>query len=149
MNKDTQGRKRKTREQLRANLTQIRKLVSTGYTDCEIMDKMGIPRSTFYYYKKKANEESSQEFMKKELEDLAFDVDVIRDRLTRMFKITQDRLTDSNTRAKDIPGLLEAGKDLALWLFKLESEGLVALENRRLQTIQKRYLPENQSEKIK
>ena len=49
--------------------------------------------------------------MKKELEDLAFDVDIIRDRLTRMFKVMQDRLTDSNTRAKDIPRLLEAGKN--------------------------------------
>jgi hypothetical protein len=139
------GRKRKTDDQLKVELAKIRRLVSVGHTDNEIMDKLKIPRSTFYYYKKKLNEESSQEFMKKEVEDLAFDVDVLRDRLTIMFKVSQDKLNDKNTKAKDIPNLLEAGQELAINLFRLESEGLKALDNRRLQTIQNKHLNDNQS----
>lgn len=47
-----------------------------------------------YYYKKKLNEESAQEFMKKKIEDLGFDMDILRDRLTRIFKMAMDKLEE-------------------------------------------------------
>jgi hypothetical protein len=71
--------KQKTQEQLQEHLKQIRHLIALGQTDSEIMDNLNIPRRTFYYYKKRINEECAEELQKKKVEDLAGDVDRLRD----------------------------------------------------------------------
>jgi hypothetical protein len=59
------------------------------------MDKLNIPRRTIYYYKKRLNEQSSHEYMKKEIEDLAFDMDTLRDRLIDLYAIAVNTIEDA------------------------------------------------------
>lgn len=128
--------KRKTQEQTQEILGKIRNLIALGHSNAEIMNKLNIPRRTFYYYKKKVNEESAAEFQKKKAEDLAFDMSILRDRLSRMYKTAIDSCNDPVTC--DIPKTLEIAQKLAINLFRLEVEGLKASgKYGRLDTIQK------------
>jgi predicted house-cleaning noncanonical NTP pyrophosphatase (MazG superfamily) len=42
------------------------------------------------HYKKKLSEEYAEELQKKKIEDLAFYMDILRERLTRMLKVAMD-----------------------------------------------------------
>ncbi|HKG86847.1 MAG TPA: hypothetical protein VKA95_00870 [Nitrososphaeraceae archaeon] len=68
-------------------------------------------------------------------------INILRDRLTRIFKIAMDKLEES--RNQKIAATLARAQELAINLFRLESEGLRAIDNRRLQTIQKEHLKDN------
>jgi hypothetical protein len=76
---------RKIRQQLQWQLQEIQKGISTGYDDGEIMKDLGIKPSLFYYYKSKINKASADIQPKKSEHTLAFEQQILKDRLVRFF----------------------------------------------------------------
>lgn len=119
----------RTRAQLHQELDQIRHLLSLGYTDTEIIRDRGMKRRWFYVCKAKIYEQDKDLLQYKKIQDLATDVFLLRERLTRLYKITEDKLTQQQqTNHDDAIGaskLLERAESIAINIFKLETEGVI------------------------
>jgi len=100
------------------------------------MDDLGIKERTFYYYKEKIYQLSAEIQSKKNTaEVLAFEMQILKDRLSRMHRHLDERITATeNMRARDLVIIVPVACDIAKAIFQLEKEGLSALSgiNKRL-----------------
>jgi hypothetical protein len=115
---------RKTKLQLENELREIEKLISIGYTDIDIMEKLHIKRSVFYYYKRKISIASAELQRRKSNDILSFEQQVLKDRLVRLFRILESRSVDRNTRSGDVALCVSIAQEIAINILKLENEGL-------------------------
>jgi hypothetical protein len=127
----TRRTKRKTRQQIEKELMDIEHRICHGLTDKEIMEELGIKERTFYYYKQKIYERSAKIQVQKTPEEvLAFEVQILKDRLTRLYRHLEQRASAVNTKARDVAVLATVAQDVAIKILKLESEGLKALSGK-------------------
>ena len=92
------------------------------------MEELGIKERTFYYYKEKLYQQSAEIQSKKTEQILAFRIQILKDRLTHLYRQLEQRLTATeNTRAHDIAEIATVAYDIATNIFRLECEGLRAL----------------------
>jgi nitrogenase molybdenum-iron protein alpha/beta subunit len=85
----------------------------------------------FYYYKQKIYEQSAKIQAQKTPEQvLAFEVQILKDRLTRLYRHLEQRASAVNTKARDVAILATVAQDTAIKILKLESEGLKALSGK-------------------
>jgi hypothetical protein len=103
-----------------------------GYTDKEIMEELGIKERTFYYYKQKIYQQSAKIQAEKTSaeEVLAFEVQILKDRLTRLYRHLEQRASAETTKARDVAVLATVAQDIAIKILKLESESLKALSGK-------------------
>ena len=79
----------------------------------------------FYYYKEKIYKQSAKIQAEKIAEHtLALETQILKDRLTRLYRNLEQRATTATTKAKDLAALATVAQDLAIKILKLESEGL-------------------------
>ena len=120
-------RRRNTRQQMENTLMEIEHKICQGHTDKEIMDELGIKERIFYYYKEKIYQQSAGIQAKKKEQVLAFEMQILKDRLSRIYRHLDQRITAENGKARDLVELVPLACDIAETIFKLESEGLRAL----------------------
>ena len=120
---------RRTRIQLQNELVEIESRICKGKTDSEIMDELHLKERTYYYYKSKLYEQSAELQRKKTEETLAFETQLLKDRLTRLYRHVEQRLTSENTKCREAADLSEVAGNIAINIFKLENEGRRALHS--------------------
>jgi hypothetical protein len=83
----------------------------------------------YYYYKQKIYQKSAEIQAEKTAaeEVLAFEVQILKDRLTRLYRHLEQRASAASTKARDVAVLATVAQDMAIKILKLESEGLKAL----------------------
>ena len=106
---------------------EIEHRICQGHTDKEIIEELGIKERTFYYYKEKLYQQSAEIQAKKTEQILVFESQILKDRLTDMYRQLQQRARAENTKARDLAEITTAAYNIAINIFKLESEGLRAL----------------------
>ena len=108
---------------------EIEHRICEGCTDKEIMDDLGIKERTFYYYKEKICQLSAEVQSKKNTSEvLAFEMQILKDRLSRMYRHLDERITATeNMKARDLVKIVPVACDIAKAIFQLEKEGLTAL----------------------
>ena len=79
-------RKRKTQQQIENELVEIEHKLCQGRTDKEIIKELNIKERTFYYYKNKLYQISASIQAKKTEEIMAFEQQILKDRLTRLYR---------------------------------------------------------------
>ena len=110
-------------------------MLSEGMLDREIMKELQIKHSQYYEYKSKLFQQSSELFerlTKENKNSLIYQKELLSERLTRLYKqaeldLTRNPLTEGggNHRAS----IYLAAQNIAINIFKLESEGLRVLAN--------------------
>jgi hypothetical protein len=97
-------RTRKTRQQIEKELLDIEHRICHGLTDKEIMQELSIKERMFYYYKQKIYEQSAKIQAEKTTveEVLAFEVQILKDRLTRLYRQLEQRAASATTKARDV-----------------------------------------------
>jgi Putative ATPase subunit of terminase (gpP-like) len=123
---NTTHRRRKTEQQIQNELIEIEHRICQGYTDKEIMEDLGLKERTFYYYKEKLYQKSAQIQANKTEQILVFEAQILKDRLTHMYRQLQQRVRSENTKARDLAEITTTAYNIAINIFKLESEGLRA-----------------------
>lgn len=94
------------------------------------MEDLGIKERTFYYYKEKLYQQSAEIQANKKTEQiLAFEMQILKDRLTRLYRQLEQRASSTNTKASDLVEITTVACNIATDIFKLESEGLRALSS--------------------
>jgi hypothetical protein len=91
------------------------------------MEELSIKERTFYYYKEKLYQQSAEIQAKKTEQILAFETQILKDRLTRMYRQLEQRASSANTKARDVAEITTVACNIAINILKLESEGLRAL----------------------
>jgi hypothetical protein len=124
----TNSIRRKTQKQLQDELDEIQLLISQGLTDTQIIESCKIAPRTFYYYKSKLHDRSASILREKTIEDLAFDMDILRDRFLRD-RVNAER--QAQTKGAN-PNWQIIATQIAIDLFKLECEGLTAVHNHQM-----------------
>jgi hypothetical protein len=108
-------------------------MLSTGKPDREIMEQLQIKRSQYYEYKSKLFQQSAELFNRfndENRDSLIYQKELLSERLTRLFNqaeldLTQNSYREVNNRAS----IYLAAQNIAINIFKLESEGLYVLAN--------------------
>jgi hypothetical protein len=95
------------------------------------MQELNIKERMFYYYKQKIYEQSAKIQAEKIVEEvLAYEVQIPKDRLTRLYRHLEQRANAESTKARDAAVLATVAQDIAIKILKLESEGLKALSGK-------------------
>ena len=126
---------KKTSFRIQQIINEIGKMLSAGKPDREIMEQLHIKRSQYYEYKSRLFQQSAELFDRltdQNRDLLIYHKELLSERLTRLYKqaeldLTQNTLIEggSNNRASTYI----AAQNIAINIFKLESEGLRILAN--------------------
>jgi hypothetical protein len=129
------GKPKKTSFRIQQLINEIGKMLSAGKLDREIMEELHVKRSQYYEYKSKLFQQSAElfdRFKDENRDSLIYHKEVLSERLTRLYKqaeldLTQNTLIEGggNNRASTYL----AAQNIAINIFKLESEGLRILAN--------------------
>ena len=129
------GKPKKTSFRIQQLINEIGKLLSAGKLDREIMEQLQIKRSQYYEYKSRLFQQSAELFNRFNDENrasLIYQKELLSERLTRLYKqaeldLTQNIIIEggSNNRAS----IYLVAQNIAINIFKLESEGLRILAN--------------------
>jgi hypothetical protein len=119
--------RRKTRQQIENELVEIQHRICQGHTDKEIMEELNIKERTFYYYKHKLYQMSAAIQAKKREEVMAFEMQILKDRFTRLYRHLELKAASPNTKAGEVAKIAEIAQDIAINILKLEGEGLRVL----------------------
>ena len=116
-------------------INEIGKMLSAGKLDREIMEELRIKRSQYYEHKSKLFQQSGELFDRlndQNRDSLIYHKELLSERLTRLYKQAESDLTQNtliegagNNRAS----IYLAAQNIAINIFKLESEGLRILAN--------------------
>jgi hypothetical protein len=135
---------KKTSFRIQQLINEIGEMLSAGKLDREIMEQLQIKRSQYYEYKSRLFQQSTELFDRlsdQNGDSLIYHKELLAERLTRLYNqaasdLTQNtQLEGSNNRA----AIYLAAQNIAINIFKLESEGLRILANgqgRHLQGLQ-------------
>ena len=113
-------RKRKTQQQIENELIEIERRICQGHTDKEILEELNIKKRTFYYYKNKIYQMSASIQAKKTEEVMAFELQILKDRLTLPFRHLCLKLESPNTKVGQAAKIADAAKRIATNIFKLD-----------------------------
>jgi hypothetical protein len=125
---------KKTSYRIQQLINEIGEMLSAGKLDREIMEELRIKRSQYYEYKSKLFEQSSELFDRltdQNRDSLIYHKELLSERLTRLYRQAELDLTGNtlleggNNRAS----IYLAAQNIAINIFKLESEGLRILAN--------------------
>jgi hypothetical protein len=132
---NNRGKPKKTSFRIQQLINEIGKMLSAGKLDREIMEELHIKRSQYYEYKSKLFQQSGELFdrlAEQNRDSLIYHKELLAERLTRLYKqaeldLTQNTLIEGggNNRAS----IYLAAQNIAINIFKLESEGLRILAN--------------------
>jgi hypothetical protein len=119
--------RRKTRQQLENELIEIQHRICQGHTDKEIIEELNLKERTFYYYKHKIYQMSAAIQAKKREDGMAFEMQILKDRFTRLYRLLELKAASPNTKAGEVAKIAEIAQDIAVNIIKLEGEGLRVL----------------------
>lgn len=122
---------RKTNSMIQAEVNEIGKYLALGLTDRDIMDRLNIKKTQYYVYRSKLYKQHAERFMKGKPEDLAFHKNMLADRLTRLFRNAEIKLSNQNLSQKDSAQILAMAQNIAVNIFKLEAEGIRILQTQK------------------
>jgi hypothetical protein len=122
-------RKRKTQLQIENQLLEIEHRIYQGHTDKEIIEELNIKERTFYYYKNKIYQMSGSIQAKKTEEMMAFELQILKDRLTLLFRHLYLKLESPNTKLGQVAKIADTAQQIATNIYKLEFEGLRGLSD--------------------
>jgi ACT domain-containing protein len=114
------------------NIQKVAAKLTAGASDKEIMQELGLKRANFYKYKAKIYKRSEAVQSKKSEKSLAFYQEILNGRLTRIFRVLEEKVADKNTKARDVVRCALLAQDVAINIVRLEAEGLKASREDRL-----------------
>ena len=120
-----------TSAQTNLKLEELAKKLAAGYSDKEIMQALNLKRRTYYNYKSKVCKMFGDIAEKKTEQVLEFEAQILKDRFMRLYRNIEQRATDRNTKLHDAANASEVAADIALNIFRLETEGFMARQTRR------------------
>ena len=107
-------------------LLNVFKMLVEGVPDHEIMQKTGITDlKLFRWYKSKLIEFSKVTAKQRFENSIAFEHEILHDRLTKMYRKIEEILSDPNLPYSEVPRYALTGADLAKSIFKLNYEGVM------------------------
>lgn len=122
---------KKTRAQIQAEVSEIGRMLGMGMLDMEIMKQLNLKRAMYYIYKQKLFRQYADLFEKERVEDLGYHKELLHDRLTKLYRQTEVKLSLKKPNSeepfidsKDYAATVAVAQNLAINIFKLESEGL-------------------------
>jgi hypothetical protein len=68
--------------------------------------------------------ESAEQFKNHTLEEIALNKDILHDRLTRFLRLLSEKLENSNEGTRDLPGLFNVARELAIQVYELDTQGI-------------------------
>ena len=125
---------KKTSFRIQQLINEIGKMLSVGKLDREIMEELRIKRSQYYKYKSKLFQQSGELFDRltdQNRDSLIYHKELLSERLIRLYTqaeldLTQSTLAEGGSNRASI---YLAAQNIAINIFKLESEGLRILAN--------------------
>lgn len=113
-----------TAQERRAQIELIAKKLSQGYTDTDCINELKIKRARFYVYKAKIFAIWGDIAQKKSSESVAFEADVLKDRLLRLQRMLELQLHESKDHTlSEFAEACSVAAQLSIAIFKLEFEG--------------------------
>ncbi len=113
-----------SRQQVKAQEELIMNLINEGYKDQEIIDKLNIPRTTYYHYKKRLQKEIAKKWDKVILDSAKFRavqlIDSFEECYTFNKAVMENENVDWKTRIEASKIMCEANANI----FKIVNEGL-------------------------
>jgi len=127
---------RKNYRERQLEIGEIGRLLAMGMVDAEIMKQLKISRSQYYHYRRKLFAQSAEQFKSERIADLGWHKHLLHDRLTKLYRNAELKLQlkksnseDPYIESRDYAATVLAAQNLAINIFKLESEGLRILNN--------------------
>jgi hypothetical protein len=118
-------------------------MLSVGRPDREIMEQLQIKRSQYYEYKSKFQQSAElfNQLNEKNRDSLIYHKELLSERLTRLYNQAELDLTHNTCTegGNNKASIYLAAQNIAINIFKLESEGLRILANgqgRQLRSLQ-------------
>jgi hypothetical protein len=135
---------KKTNFRIQQIINDIGKMLSAGSLDREIMEQLQIKRSQYYEYKSRLFQQSGELFERLNDQNeysLIYHKELLSERLTRLYKQAELDLTQNSHAEGGVnrASIFLAAQNIAINIFKLESEGLRILANgqgRQLRSLQ-------------
>lgn len=135
---------KKTNFRIQQIINDIGKMLSAGRLDREIMEQLQIKRSQYYEYKFRLFQQSGELFEQLNNQNkcsLIYHKELLSERLTRLYKQAELDLMQNKPAEGGInrASIYFAAQNIAINIFKLESEGLRILANgqgRQLRSLQ-------------
>jgi hypothetical protein len=118
-------------------------MLSSGYTDKEIIDKLKLNRSTYYKYKARVYKAFGNIAKQKTHQTIEMEASILKDRYIRLFRTLELRIADRNERLGDTAYAAEVASQIGLAILRLETEGLKYSEQKRLEQDAKKALIHN------
>lgn len=106
---------------------EIGRCFAAGMLDREIMEKLHIKKNAYYQYRKRLFRESGDLFRQTDADELLYHKELLQERLTRMFRQIEIDLNNKDLSNKDRAGLYLAAQSYAMNIFRLNYEGIAAL----------------------
>lgn len=106
---------------------EIGRCFAAGMVDREIMEKLHIKKNAFYQYRKRLFRESGDLFRQTDPDELLYHKELLQERLTRMYRQIEIDLHNNTLSNKDRAGLYLAAQSYAMNIFRLNYEGIAAL----------------------
>lgn len=126
---------RKNYRQRQAEINEIGRLLAMGMTDSEIQKQLVVSKAQYYHYRRKLFDQSADLFKTEHLTDLGWHKQLLHDRLTKIYRNMELKIQlkkengDPYIESRDYASTCLAAQNIAINVFKLESEGLRILNN--------------------
>ena len=115
---------------MRLKLEELAKKLAAGKSDKEIMQDLKLKRRTFYYYKAKVCSMYGNIAEKKTEQVLEFEAHILKNRFIGLYRNLEERITNRDTKLRDVANASEVAAMIATNIFRLEVEGFRARKTR-------------------
>lgn len=127
---------RKNYRERQLEINEIGRLLAMGMTDAEIMKQLKISKSQYYHYRRKLFNQSAELFKTEHIADLGWHKQLLHDRLTKIYRnmelkiqLKKQNSEDPYIESRDYASTCLAAQNIAINIFKLQSEGLRILSS--------------------
>lgn len=131
---------RRTKLRIEQEIEKMFELMVEGRTDHEMQRMLGMSHTTYYRYKDKMYKQYGS-IQRNKIEDAVYyQQQLLSDRLTRIFRILESKMTDDSSRMNGIEfsAVASMAQEIGMNILRLEGEGFRAT-NRNLNGVLQRY----------
>lgn len=123
---------RRNKIQIEGILKEIYQRLVTGQNDRDIMRALLLSERNYYKYKQKLSKKIEKYQFEKCDSTIWLEVQTLKDRMSRLYSVVSDRVSDPRIKTSDISNLAFAAQSIAINILKLESASITAIKQSNL-----------------
>lgn len=104
-------------------------MLALGSLDREIMEKLHLKKTQYYAYRARLYKQSGELFDKTTDDALIHQKEILQERFIRLYRRLELDLNQADVNGSNRPGLYQVAQSIATNIFKLNYEGLKALQH--------------------